>query len=211
MHRALSILSAVGLVAVLTQGCGSSGSSSSSAGAAATPSGGTAASAGGSAGALSAEAKSAATGDIPDNQVYLAYRNAAARYTINYPEGWTRKGAGANVTFSAKNNILHIVISNGAPHTPASVSSELSRLKQSNPTLSFTAPRTIQLKSGAAVKATYTTQSAPNPVTGKTVVLMVDRYELSRAGRRATVDLATPRGVDTVDAYKMIINSFHWQ
>ena len=40
--------------------------------------------------------------------------------------------------------------------------------------------------------------------------LVVDRYELGHAGSRATVDLATPSGVDNVDAYRMMISSFRW-
>ena len=159
---------------------------------------------------LSAEVKSAATGDIPDTQVYLTYRNPSAGYTVSYPEGWTRRGSTSNVTFSDKNNIVHIAISSVGPATPASVTTELNDLKQSTPTLTFTAPMSVQLKSGAAVKATYSTRSAPNPVTGKSVLLVVDRYELSRHGRRATIDLGTPKGVDNVDAYRMISNSFRW-
>ena len=61
------------------------------------------------------------------------------------------------------------------------------------------------------MKATYTTQSAPNPVTGKQVTLMVDRYALSHGGRVALVELGTPTGVDNVDAYKRMIESFKWQ
>jgi hypothetical protein len=71
--------------------------------------------------------------------------------------------------------------------------------------------QTITLKSGPAVKATYTTQSAPNPVTGKQVTLMVDRYVLAHGGRVAVVDLGTPVGVDNVDAYKKMIESFKWR
>jgi hypothetical protein len=63
----------------------------------------------------------------------------------------------------------------------------------------------------SAVKAVYTTESAPNPVTGKRVKLIVDRYELYRGGRVATVDLGTPTGVDNVDAYRKMIESFRWQ
>jgi hypothetical protein len=61
------------------------------------------------------------------------------------------------------------------------------------------------------VKAIYTTQSAPNPVTGKQVRLTVDRYELAHGGRVATIDLGTPVGVDNVDAYRRMIESFKWQ
>ena len=48
-------------------------------------------------------------------------------------------------------------------------------------------------------------------MTGKRVTLMVDRYELARNGRLAVVDLGTPIGVDNVDAYRMMIQSFAWR
>jgi hypothetical protein len=57
---------------------------------------------------------------------------------------------------------------------------------------------------------TYTTQSAPNPVTGKQVTLMVDRYVLAHGRRVAVVDLGTPVGVDNVDAYRRMVESFKW-
>lgn len=160
---------------------------------------------------LSGEAASAGTGDIPDNQIFLTFSNTAAGYSTSYPEGWARKGNGNNVTFADKNNIVHIVIAKASAPTAASMKAELTKLKASNPSLTFTNPATIQLKSGPAIKATYTILSAPNPVTGKRVLLIVDRYELSHGGKRATVDLGTAKGVDNVDAYRLIINSFRWQ
>ena len=96
------------------------------------------------------------------------------------------------------------------PPSPSSLTAELARLKRSSPTLSFTAPTAISVKSGPAVKASYSTRSAPNPVTGKQVLLIVDRYELGKGPKLATVDLGTPKGVDNVDAYRMMINSFRW-
>ena len=161
-------------------------------------------------GALSAEAKSAATGDIPDTQVFLTWRDPAAGYTMSYPEGWTRQGSTTQVTFSDKNNIVRVVIVQGGLPTPTEVAAELTRERAANPSLTYTAPKAVQVKSGPAIKATYSTHSAPNPVTGKSVLLIVDRYELSHAGKRATVDLGTPKGVDNVDAYRLMINSFRW-
>ena|SRR5579864_331384 len=218
MVRAARLFLTSALAMAFAAGCGSSGSSGSS-----TSSSSSAQQAAGSATTaqttttttpsvvpLSAEVKSAATGDIPDTQVYLTYTNPSAGYSMSYPEGWTRKGSGNDVTISDKNNIIHVVISKGGAATTASVAAELEQLKQSTPTLTFTPPKNIQLKSGPAVKATYTTRSAPNPVTGKSVLLIVDRYELGGHGKRATVDLGTPQGVDNVDAYRMISNSFRW-
>src|SRR5437870_6842082 len=83
--------------AIAAGGCGGSDKHSSSGG-------------GANAGALSAEAQSAATGDIPDNQVFLVFHNRAAGYSIKYPEGWTQVGSGKDVTFKDKNNLVHIVI-----------------------------------------------------------------------------------------------------
>ncbi|HWX74023.1 MAG TPA: hypothetical protein VNZ05_01875 [Solirubrobacteraceae bacterium] len=183
-------------------GCGSGGTSGTS------PSGGTTAAA---AGALSAEARSAATGDIPDNQVFLVFRNAAERYSIKYPEGWTLSGSGKDVTFRSKNNIVHITTGSGAPPTPAQVERSLQALRSSTPSLTFTPPRTLTLAGKRAIKATYTTRSVADPVTGKSVVLIVDRYALSRAGQMAIVDLGTPEGVDNVDAYRKMIESFQWE
>src|SRR6202043_1077736 len=117
-------------------------------------------------GALSADARSAATGDIPDNQVFLLFSSKAAGFSIKYPEGWTQSGSGHSVTFRDKNNLVRVVIASGPAPTPASVSSELNALKGSDPTLSFRAPQVVTIASGAAVKAVYSTESAPNPVTG---------------------------------------------
>lgn len=161
-------------------------------------------------GALSAEAKSAATGDIPDNQVFLVFRNPA-RYSIKYPEGWTQTGSGKDVTFKDKNNLVHIVAGTGAAPTPGTASAQLARLKRSNPSLQVTAPpRVVTIKGRQMVKSGYSTRSAPNPVTGKRVTLLVDRYQMAGRGKTVTVDLGTPKGVDNVDAYRLMIESFRF-
>ena len=110
--------------------------------------------------------------------MFLTFGNTASGYSVSYPEGWARKGDGRDVTFSDKNNIVHIVIVKGPAPTPASVRSELTALQRADPTLTFSPPRPVTVKSGPAIKTTYTTESAPNPVTGKRVLLIVDRYEL---------------------------------
>jgi hypothetical protein len=214
VHRVMTTLVACGMLALLAS-CGSS--TKQSAGSLPAP-GGASAAAGSSTsqgeagpGALAADANSAATGDIPDTQAFLVYHNAARGFSMSYPEGWAIKEHGPDVTISEKNNLLHVVIERAAPPNIASVTAELQRLKASDPSLTFSAPTVVKVTSGSALKTTYTTRSAPNPVTGKSVLLVVDRYELGRDGKRAIVDLGTPKGVDNVDAYRMIINSFRWQ
>jgi hypothetical protein len=168
-------------------------------------------SSGGTTGALSAEAQSAATGDIPDNQVFLAFRNRNAGYSIKYPEGWTQIGSSKDVTFKDKSNLVRIAVAAGAAPTPRSASAELARLERSNGSLTVTSsPRQVTIKGLKVVKSGYSTKSPPNPVTGKRVTLLVDRYQLASGGKVATVDLGTPKGVDNVDAYRLMIESFHW-
>jgi hypothetical protein len=144
---------------------------------------------------LTPEAQAAATGDIPDNQVFLTFRNTAAGYSMKYPEGWAQQGAGAKVTFRDKNNIVRIDVAHAPKPTAATVKGA----------------QAITISGTPALKVAYTTQSAPNAVTGKRVTLVVDRYYLWRGGKRAVVDLGTPRGVDNVDAYRLMIESFTWR
>ena len=54
-------------------------------------------------------------------------------------------------------------------------------------------------------------RTTPDPVTGKRLKLIIDRYEYGNKGKVAVLDLATPEGVDNVDAYRMISESFEWQ
>jgi hypothetical protein len=94
---ALSALAPV----LVVPGCGSSKSKGSSQG-----------------GSAAAEAKSAATGDIPDNQVFLRFRNASAGYSILYPEGWARKGTSRDTTFQDKDNPVHVAIAGDRARPP---------------------------------------------------------------------------------------------
>jgi len=206
------VLPCVLLSAMFVVACGSSSNSASNG----APSGSAAGGGAGSkqsagAGALSADARSAATGDIPDNQVFLVFTDKGAGYSIKYPEGWTQSGAGRSVTFRDKNNLVHVQIGSGTVPTPSTVAAQLRALERTNHTLSFRSPQTMKIASSHAVKVVYTTDSAPNPVTGKRVKLVVDRYELSRGAHVVTVDLGTPVGVDNVDAYRMMIESFRWR
>jgi hypothetical protein len=163
------------------------------------------------AGALKAESASAATGDIPDNQVFLTFKNAATGYSIKYPEGWAQSGSGGTVTFRDKNNIVRVVVTKSSPPTLAQVKSEVAKLRNAKIT---TSPTQTTISGKPAIHVVYETQSAQNPVTGKTVTLGVDRYYLWNGTKVAIVDLGTPVApvlVDNVDAYRLIIQSFRWK
>ena len=163
------------------------------------------------AGALTGEAASASAGDIPDNQVFLTLNDKALGFSMKYPEGWAQKAKGNALTIQDKNNIVRVDIGSGVAPTVASVGSELSALKQKEPSLKAGAPSAVTVSGHPAIKVTYTTKSAPNPVTGKSVTLMVDRYYFWQGGKVAVMDLGTPEGVDNVDAYRLMSESFAWK
>ncbi len=166
---------------------------------------------GSASGPLTAEAQSAAAGDIPDNQVFLTFRDSAAGFSMQYPEGWAQRGSGSDVAFQDKSNVVHVVVSSGQPLGLAGVRGDLARLKTATPSFRAQAPSVVTISSKPAVKVVYTTESKPSPVTGKRVTLVVDRYYLAHGDKRAVVDLGAPRGVDNVDAYRLIIQSFRWK
>jgi hypothetical protein len=168
--------------------------------------GGSSSSGGPSKPASAAEAKSAATGDIPDSQVFLTYRGPG--YSIQYPEGWSQQGGGADTRFVNLENSIHVVVAAGPPPTAAAVAAALGRT--SSPKVG--APKTIATAhAGPAILVSYSMPGPPDAVTGKRPVLTVDRYVYARGGRVATLDLASPVGVDNVDAYKMIGRGFRWR
>jgi hypothetical protein len=219
-HSRLSLLLAFAMTApaLVNAGCGSSGNASSSTAAATAP--GTTTTVAASAGKVScgsstpsagaSEAASTAQGDIPDNQQFLAYRNRPGGYSISFPEGWARSGSGADVTFQDKSNTIVIKAEPGSRPTPASVLAQLKQEASADPCLHAGQPQRTTAGPNQVVKVTYTTEGQKSPVTGQRPKVTVDRYVYFKGGRVATVDLGTPVGVDNVDAYRMISQSFRW-
>ena len=199
-------LIAVVPAALAVAGCGGGKSPAPSTAAPATTRPTTTAPASNSPGALQGEAATAATGDIPDNQVFLVYHSPSG-WSIKYPEGWAQSGGPNATIFRDKNNIVRVVIQPGLVPTAATVRSDPS-LKGVRIT---SGPSAVSLGAQRAIKVVYTTQSSPNAVTGKRLTLTVDRYYIAHAGKIATIDLGTPVGVDNVDAYRLMIESFRWR
>jgi hypothetical protein len=144
-------------------------------------------------------------GDIPDNQVFVTFVSRTAGWSIKYPEGWAQLGEGARVTFRDKDNSVVVVVRHGPAPTVAAV-------RRGTTTLHVVGgPAAIRVFGAPAVRLSYTTVGSPDPVTGKRLVLVVDRYYFWHGGRVAVVELATPRGVDNVDAFRLMAESFRWR
>ena len=110
-------LIAVVPAALAVAGCGGGKSAAPSTSTPATTPPATTAPASNAPGALQGEAATAATGDIPDNQVFLVYHSPSG-WSIKYPEGWAQSGGPNATVFRDKNNIVRVVVRPGSAPKP---------------------------------------------------------------------------------------------
>lgn len=166
-----------------------------------------------STGPTSQVAESNPPGDIPDNQAFVAYTAADQSYTVKYPEGWARTDSGATVVFSDKYNSMTVAPHNGFYQPTEAYARTVEMPEIAATTTGFTPGQvsTVTRPAGQVVLITYQGDSAPSPVTGKSVTQDVQRYEYARNGRGVVVTLAAPAGSDSVDPWRTITDSFSWQ
>jgi hypothetical protein len=149
-----------------------------------------------------------ASGDIPDTAVYLMYKGTG--YHIDYVEGWTLNlGQKSGITINDKdsNEIVKIVKTGS---TQLFASADMSQLSRTTQKYHLVSMKMLPLGTGTAVHVQYRTLSAQDPVTGKQVPVVVERYYIPGHGKTAIVTLSTPVGVDNVDAFRRIAHSFRW-
>ncbi len=205
------------VTALLSAGCSASGgnattypapptgqpapSSSSSAAAITTAPGG--------AGQKAVPAEQNPPGDIPDNLAFVAYRNAAGRYSFSHPEGWAETTRGTSVTFTDKLNGVQGTTGSAttAPSVQSARQQDVPALSSSQAAFELRAVTAVSLPAGSGVRIVYRRNSAPDPVTGKQYRDEVERYELVGQGREVVLELYGPVGADNVDAYRTMIQS----
>jgi hypothetical protein len=181
--------------AVLVAGCGGGTSSSGTA-----------------AGSSSAQ-DSHPLGDISDNQVYVPYSPADAAFSVKVPEGWSRSDVSTGVAFTDKLHTVSVQRLQGRPQpTPDSVrGGELADVQKQGNAVAVGTVETKTLPAGSAVHATYSADSPPDPVTGKTTKDDVELYVFWRNGTEVLLTLSAPKGGDNVDPWRIISTSFAWK
>jgi hypothetical protein len=140
-------------------------------------------------------------GDIPDTQAFVPY--AGPGYTVLVPEGWSRAQRGSAVTFTWNAN-AETVEATKAGDPGATLRA---RYGATGPI----AVRRDRVGGTPVTIATFASQSAPNPVTGKRVRLENAAYVFERGARRTLLVLSAPAGADNVDQWKKIAASFRWK
>ncbi|MGW7421750.1 hypothetical protein ACWGJB_17040 [Streptomyces sp. NPDC054813] len=197
------------VVAAVTAGCSGSGSH---AGSGSPVSGST---------TVSGQHKPAPTesnppGDIPDNQVYVAYQPTGGSYTgftVKVPEGWARTSQGGTTAFTDKLNTVRIssVSASGAPTAGSVTNAVVPQLRSQVPKFSSPKVSEVTRHAGRAVLLTYQGDSAKDPVTGKVVRDAFERYAFYRAGHEVDLTLSGPVKADNVDPWRIVSDSFTWR
>jgi len=151
-------------------------------------------------------------GDIPDNQVFVNYTYPGG-FELKVPEGWSRTEIDHGVRFFDKYDEIEATLgtASAAPTASSAKAVEIPELKTAGHGVKVTAVRDVKLPAGPAVRISYLSNSAPNPVTNKQIRLEHERFILFKNGRTITLDLAAPAGADNVDQWQLISNSLQWR
>jgi len=104
---------------------------------------------------------------------------------MKYPEGWAQTGSGSKLAFQDKNDIVRVLVVKGPAPRASAIKAQLKNVHIQS------GPQHMTISGAPVVKVVYSTRSAPNPVTGKRVTLVVDRYYLAHGAKEAIVDLGT--------------------
>ena len=150
------------------------------------------------------------SGDVPDNAVFLTYHQATLGFSIKYVEGWqvTTQPDGVVIRDKDSSETVAVVATTAEPAAYAS-GTDLPAL-QGQAGFKLIKQDTVKVGGSTYVHIAYHLPSPPDPVTGKQVPSTVDRYYIKGTGTIAIVSLATPDGVDNVDAFRLMIESFKW-
>jgi hypothetical protein len=151
-------------------------------------------------------------GDIPDNQVFVAYRLPGASFSVKVPEGWSRSTDGQAVVFTDKYNSVRVeaLAAASAPTVASARSTEVPQIASAEPAYRAGSVTTVRRQPGRGVLVTYLRDSAPNPVTDKVVRDAVERYEFWHNGEEAVLTLSGPKGADNVDPWRTVTDSLRW-
>lgn len=151
-------------------------------------------------------------GDIPDNQVFITYTSPDG-FGLKVPEGWSRTPIDHGVRFFDKYDQIDATLdtASAAPTVSSAKALVIPDLKAAAHAVKVTTVKDVKLAAGPAVRISYLSNSAPNPVTNKQIRLEHERFILFKDGKTVTLDLAAPAGADNADQWQLISNSLQWR
>jgi hypothetical protein len=150
------------------------------------------------------------SGDVPDNAVFLTYRGGNPAFAIQYVEGWQVAQTPDGLVIRDKDSSETVSIV--APQADVARYVALTDLPalEAQPDFKPGKQDTVAVRGTSYIHLVYHLPAPADPVTGKQVPSTVDRYYVPGPNGLAVVNLSTPDGVDNVDAFRQMIESFHW-
>jgi hypothetical protein len=143
----------------------------------------------------------------------VVFASPSGGYQLQVPEGWARTDNGADVRFVSKLDGVQVAITSAstAPTAASAQASQVADLQRSGRAVQVNKVQDVQLPSGSAVLVDYSSNSDPDPVTGKQVRLEDNAYLFYKDGKLATLVVWAPQGADNVDQWQQMAQSFRWQ
>jgi hypothetical protein len=149
-------------------------------------------------------------GDIPDNAVFLPFHGANPVFSIQYVEGWQVTPQSDGVAIRDKDSSETVAIVSTSTDPSTYTSQTLLPALRAMTGFSFVKQTTQTVGGQRDLHLVYHMPSPADPVTGKQVPSTVDAYVVAGTAQLAIVTLSTPDGVDNVDAFRRMIESFRW-
>jgi hypothetical protein len=151
------------------------------------------------------------SGDIPDNQAFVAYAPPGSGYSVKVPEGWSRAQSGKAVVFTDKLNSIRMEPGSGAPTLASVRKGDVPALKSSVKGFKLKSVQNVMRRSGPAIRIVYLAAGKPNALTGKARPEAVERYIFPHSGKALVLTLAGPKGADNVDPWRIVTDSVRWK
>ena len=150
-------------------------------------------------------------GDVPDNAVFLTYQQTSLGFSIQYVEGWQVTTQADGVLIHDKDSSESVSVVPLPSDVAAYITSTDLPALQGQAGFKLVKQDSVKVGGASFHHLVYHVLSAADPVTGKQVPSTVDRYYVPGTSQLATVSLSTPDGVDNVDAFRQMIESFKWR
>jgi hypothetical protein len=151
------------------------------------------------------------SGDVPDNAVFLTYQGGSPAFAIQYVEGWQVVENPDGVIVRDKDSSETVAVVPPQADVAGYVTSTDLPALQAKDGFSLVTQDTVTVGRSDYLHLVYHLPAPPDPVTGKQVPSTVDRYYVPGPNGLAIISLSTPDGVDNVDAFRTMIESFQWQ
>jgi hypothetical protein len=149
---------------------------------------------------------------IPAAQAFAVYTPSKVGFSLRYPKGWKQEIVQRAMTFShGYNEIAVATAKRGAPTSVAEVRAQ--DVDALRPRLGFKLVRVdvVARPAGRAVRIVYQATSVPDQVTGRRVLLDVQKYLFWHRGRLLVLTLSTPHGTHNAAAWRTVTDSLAWR